>query len=55
MLTQNVFLRKIDIKGDKNLKIYQKHIPNSIAAKLACIDDRFTLPSIIFKGKDCIN
>ena len=20
-----------------------------------CIDDRFTLPSIIFKGKDCIN
>ena len=34
---------------------YQKHIPNSIGAKLVCIDDRFTLPSIIFKGKDCIN
>ena len=34
---------------------YQKHIPNSIGGKLVCIDDRFTLPSIIFKGKDCIN
>ena len=22
---------------------------------MLCIDDRFTLPSIIFKGKDCIN
>ena len=20
-----------------------------------CIDDRFTLPSIIFKGKNCVN
>ena len=34
---------------------YQEHIPNSIGAKSVCIDDRFTLPSIIFKGKDCIN
>ena len=23
--------------------------------RLGCMDDRFTLPSIIFKGKDCIN
>ena len=23
--------------------------------KLVCFDNRFTLPSIIFKGKDCIN
>ena len=28
---------------------------NSIRAKLVCIDNRFTLPSIIFKGKDYIN
>ena len=34
---------------------YQEHIPNSIGAKLVCIDDRFTLPSIIFKDEDCIN
>ena len=34
---------------------YQEHYPNSIGAKLVCIDNRFTLPSIIFKGKDCID
>ena len=31
---------------------YQEYQLNSIGAKLVCIDDRFTLPSIIFKGKD---
>ena len=35
--------------------IYQQHYPNSIGEKLVFIDDRFTLPYIIFKGKDCIN
>ena len=34
---------------------YQEHLPNSIGAKLRCIGDRFTLPSIIFKGKNCIS
>ena len=34
---------------------YQEHQSNSIGAKLVCIDGRFTLPSINFKGKDCIN
>ena len=38
-----------------NIQKYQEHIPNSISAKLVCIDDRVTLPSIIFKGKDCNN
>ena len=41
-------------EGEHKIK-YQERIPNSIGAKLVCIDDRFTLPSIIFKGKDCIN
>ena len=41
-------------EGEHTIK-YQEHQPNSIGAKLVCIDDRFTLPSIIFKGKDCIN
>ena len=41
-------------EGEHTIK-YQKHIPNSIGAKLVRIDDRFTLPSIIFKGKDRIN
>ena len=41
-------------EGEHTIK-HQEHYPNSIEAKLVCIDDRFTLPSIIFKGKDCIN
>ena len=49
------FLKRTKIKeGEYTIK-YQEHQPNSIGAKLVCIDDRFTLPSIIFKGKDCIN
>ena len=34
---------------------YQEHFPNSIGAKLVCIDDRFTLPVLIFKVDDCNN
>ena len=41
-------------KGGHKIK-YQEYIPNSIGAKLVYTDDRFTLTSIIFKGKDCIN
>ena len=44
----------ISFEGEHTIK-YQEHIPNSIGAKLVCIDDRFTLPSIIFKGKNCID
>ena len=54
MLTQ-CFLKRINsYEGEHTIK-YQEHIPNSIGAKLVCIDDRFTLPSIIFKGKNCID
>ena len=35
-------------EGEYTIK-YQEHIPNSRVAKLVCIDDRFTLPSILFK------
>ena len=49
------FLKSVNsYEGEHTMK-YQEHIPNSIGAKSVCIDDRFTLPSIIFKGKDCIN
>ena len=41
-------------EGEHTVK-YQKHTPNSIGAKLVCIDDRFTSPFIIFKRDDCIN
>ena len=41
-------------KNIKNNKI-SRTFSNSIGAKLVCIDDRFTLPVITFKGKNCIN
>ena len=44
----------ISFEGEHTIK-YQEHIPNSIGAKLVCIGDGFTLPSIIFKEKNCIN
>ena len=48
-------LKRINISEGNYTKLYQKHIPNSIAAKLVCIDNKFTLPTIIFEGKNCIN
>ena len=54
MLTQ-CFLKRINSYEVEHTIKYQEHIPNSIGAKLVCIDDRFTLPSIIFKGKNCID
>ena len=41
-------------EGEHTIK-YQEHIPNSTGAKLVCIDNRFTLSTIISKGKNCIN
>ena len=48
-------LKRININEGKYTKLYQKHTPNSLGAKLVCIDNRFTLPTIIFEGKNCIN
>ena len=48
-------LKRINISEGKYTKLYQKHISNSIGAKLVCIDNRFTLPTIIFEGENCIN
>ena len=52
--TECFLKRSNSYEGEHTIK-YREHIPNSIGAKLVCIDDRFTLSSIIFKGKDCIN
>ena len=49
------FLKRINIDEGKYTKLYQKHISNSIGAKLVCIDNRFPLPTIIFEGKNSIN
>ena len=48
-------LKKINIDECKYTKLCQKHIPNSIGAKLVCLDKWFTLPTIIFEGTNCIN
>ena len=48
-------LKRISINEGKYTKLYQKHIPNSIGAKLVCFDNRFTLPTKIFTGNNCIN
>ena len=41
-------LKRININKGGYTKLYQKHIPNSIGAKLVCIDNDFTLPTKIF-------
>ena len=48
-------MKRTKIKEGEHTIIYEEHYPNSIGAKLVCIDNRFTLPSIIFKGKYCVN
>ena len=53
MLIQNV--ESIDKPLRNNTKLYQEDTPNSIGAKLVCIDDRFTLPTKIFIGNNCVN
>ena len=54
------FLKRTKIKEGEHTIKYQEHQPNShqpnaIGAKLVCIGDRFTFPTVVFKGKDCIN
>ena len=48
------FLKRINIDEGKYTKLYQKHTPNSISAKLVCTNDRFTLDTITFDGRNCI-
>ena len=41
-------LKRVNVDKGGYTKLYQKHIPNSIAAKLVCVDNRFTLPTKLF-------
>ena len=47
-------LKRVNIKKCGYTKLYQKHITNSIGAKLVCIDNEFTLPTKIFTGSNSI-
>ena len=49
------FLKRTNSEEGEYTMKHQEHYPNSIGAKLVCIDDRFTLPVISFKGDDCVN
>ena len=49
------FNKRVNINTSGYTKLYQKHVPNSIRAKLVCNDDRFTLPTKIFTGSNCVN
>ena len=49
------FLKRNNIDEGKYTKLYQKHIFNYTGAKLVYIDSRFTLPTIIFESKNCVN
>ena len=46
--------KRVNINKDGYIKLYKKHIPNSIGAKLVCIDNKFTLPTKIFTGSNSI-
>ena len=50
-----MFIKKVEIWEGSYTGKYQEHIPNSFCAKLVCIDDRFSLPVIIFRGKNSCN
>ena len=52
--TECFLKRSNSFEGEHTIK-YQERFPNSIGVKLVCIDNRFTLPTIIFKGKKCVN
>ena len=47
-------LKRININKGGYTKLYQKHIPNSIGAKLVCVDNKFTLPNKIFTCSNSI-
>ena len=52
--TECFLKRSNSFEGEHTIK-YQERFPDSIGVKLVCIDNRFTLPTIIFKGKKCLN
>ena len=47
-------LKRINIYKGGYTKLYQKHIPNSVGAKLVCINNNFTLPTKIFIASNSI-
>ena len=46
--------KKLNIEKGKSTKLYSKHIPNSIGAKLVCIDEKYTNRLKYLKAKDAL-
>ena len=49
-----MLIKTVDINKGRYTKLHQKHITNSIGAKLVCIDNEMTLPTKIFTGRNSI-
>ena len=46
------YLEGVESYDGSYTKKYQDHIPCSFAYKAVCIDDRFTKPIVVFRGKN---
>ena len=44
-------LKKVKCNEGSYTEKYQDHIPCGFAYKIVCIDDRFSKPTIIYRGK----
>ena len=45
-------LRDLESYEGYYTKKYQDHIPCSFAYKIVCVDDRFTKPIVVYRGKN---
>ena len=44
-----------DINNASYTEKYQNHIPCSFAYKVVCIDDKFSKPVVLYRGKNAVN
>ena len=45
-------LKSVESYEGSYSKYYQDHIPCNFVYKLVCVDDKFTKPIVVFRGKD---
>ena len=45
----------IETKKSSYTEKYQDHIPCSFAYKVVCIDDKFSKPAVLYRGKNAVN
>ena len=57
MLILNAMWKDLKIVINNNTshtKKYQDHIPNSLAHKFVCVDDKFSKQVILYRGKNTL-